>query len=324
MKKFLDIEVARLTDDEFKTSNTGGFEKGDRVQITEKVDGSNASIAWADGTLKAFSRKNELEPGNTLVGFYNYVQKLPDNVKEWFRDNPKKVVFGEWNLGGNKIKDYNNEFMHNAWFVYDIYDAEIENYREQDYVKAVAENLGFNYIHVLYEGPFVDWNHVATFLHSNTYGPTQEGVVIKNQTKLVEYSKKNIEDLQNYGYASKPKFPFYLKIVNASFKEKMNKTHIKREKSADEIEEEKRVTEIAEAIVTQRRVEKGIEKLRDAGVFPKKLTPQDMGLVAKNLPKTIYDDCVKEETEMVKSAGSLFGKKCTVITMKIARQLICD
>ena len=42
--------------DELTPSNTGGFEVGDRIQITEKWDGSNASIQYdvETGKLVAF------------------------------------------------------------------------------------------------------------------------------------------------------------------------------------------------------------------------------------------------------------------------------
>ena len=93
------------------------------------------------------------------------------------------------------------------------------------------------------------------------------------------------------------------------------KTRVKKEKSADEIEEIKRVEALVDSVVTQRRVEKGIEKLRDQGILPEKLTPQDMKIVARNLPQTIYDDVVKEENEKGVSGGELFGKFCNAKVM---------
>jgi hypothetical protein len=47
-----------------------------------------------------------------------------------------------------------------------------------------------------------------------------------------------------------------------------------------------------------------------------------MKLVARNLPKRIYDDCVKEENELVMAAGEYFGKMCGSTTMKHARDII--
>lgn len=307
MKHFLDIQVARIEDDEFKSNNVGAFYKGDVVQISEKVDGSNASICWdtEKDKLVACSRKQELSFSNTLNGFWNYAEFFSGNVKDWFKNHSNMVIFGEWNLCCNKIKDYKDQFK-KIWIVYDIYNKETQKYMPQTYVREVAKLLGFEYIHVLYEGPFLDWDHVKTFLHACTYGDTQEGVVIKNQTRL--------EDAESHQ-------PAYLKIVNESFKERM-KTRVKKEKSADELEEEARVQALVDSVVTPARVEKGLYKLRDEGILPKKIDPKDMKLVAQNLPKYIYQDILKEEREIVESGGELFGKYCGNAVMKIARQII--
>lgn len=307
IKRFLDIEAARLEDDEFKKNNIAAFRKGDSVQISEKVDGSCASVSWneVDNELVAYSRKNKLSFDNTLNGFWNYVQNFSDEAVEWFKNHAEMVIFGEWGLTNNKIKDYEKRYL-NTWIVYDVYNAKTQRYMSQKFVKDVAKTLGFTYIHVLYEGPFISWDHVKTFLHENTYGDTQEGVVIKNMTRL--------EDAES-------RVPAYLKIVNESFKERME-TKVKKEKSADELAEEARVSAIVNAIVTPARVEKCIYKLRDEGILPAKLTPADMKLVAKNLSAYVYKDLLKEEKEMVVSGGDKFGKMSNSVVMNIARKLI--
>lgn len=307
MKHFVDIEVARITDDEFKTNNVSKFAIGDHINIQEKIDGANASIAWdkEENTLKAFSRKRELTFQNTLQGFWNYVQNMPRDVNVWFAMNQNMVMFGEWNIGCNKIKDYDDKYKQ-IWIVYDIYNKETECYMPQSYVKNVTDQLNLPYIHVLYDGPFVSWDHVKTFLHKCTYGTTQEGVVIKNEDRLNDVEAKT---------------PSYLKIVNDDFKERM-KTRVHKEKSADELEEEQRVKSLVESVVTRRRVEKCLEKLRDEGLLPSKILPKDMKLVAQNLPKAVYFDCIKEEKEIVDSCGAPFGKMCGSTAMAIARQII--
>ena len=177
----------------------------------------------------------------------------------------------------------------------------------QTFVKKVAAELGLHYIHVLYEGPFISWDHIKSFLHENTYGDSQEGVIAKNQTRL--------EDVDN-------RMPAYLKIVNESFKETM-KTRVKKEKSADEVAEEARVKALVDSVVTPARVEKSIYRLRDAGALPDRLTPSDLGTVAKLVPVDVYQDLLKEEKEVVVSGGDKFGKVCSGAVMKIVRQLVC-
>lgn len=82
------MDISRVKfGDELTPSNTNGFEVGDIIQITEKCDGSNASIRYdvENGKLVAFSRRLELSYNNTLNGFWNYVQNL--NPKD-YKDTP--------------------------------------------------------------------------------------------------------------------------------------------------------------------------------------------------------------------------------------------
>lgn len=301
-KHFIDIENLREEDTELRASNAKGFEVGDIISITEKCDGSNASIRYDNETnsLIAFSRKQMLSYDKTLRGFWNYVQNL--DIKP-FKDFPSYYVFGEWN-GGNKIK-YNPEYV-NKWLVYDIYDANTERWMNQDVVKAWCKNYGFEYVHELYYGPFISWEHCRSFSHTPAYGDRIEGIIVKNQFKL------NDPDTR---------FPFYLKIVNDDFKESMKTCEKVIDPAVEAAKSDSQ--RIVESIVTKNRVEKELFKMRDEGILPEKLAPTDMGLVARYLPKRIYDDCIKEEKELVVAAGEYFGKMCSSLTMKFAREIIC-
>lgn len=44
--------------------------------------------------------------------------------------------------------------------------------------------------------------------------------------------------------------------------------------------------------------------------------------VARLLPKRIFEDCMKEEREIVLACGEHFGKACSSTTMKYARNII--
>lgn len=164
-KKFMDISRVKFGD-ELTPSNTDGFEVGDIIQITEKWDGSNASIRYdvETGNLVAFSRKLKLDFNNTLNGFWNYVQSL--NAED-YKNTPNYVIFGEWGVK-NAIR-YNQE-SYGKWYVYDIYDVENQKYLPQNEVKKFAEEHGLIYIHVLYEGEFISWEHCKTFCNSPAYG----------------------------------------------------------------------------------------------------------------------------------------------------------
>lgn len=220
MKHFMDISRIKENEgSELTMSNIGAFQPGDIIQISEKVDGANASIALNNnGNLVAFSRKNELNYQNTLRGFWNYVQTLD---KEKFQDLGKYVCFGEW-LVSHTVK-YNAD-AYNKWYVYDMYDTETEEWLPQSIVKEFAEAHGLEYIHVLYEGEFISWDHCRTFLNSPAYGDKQEGIVIKNMSKL------NYPDIRR---------PFYLKIVNDSFMETKAHNHVKKVLDPQHQEEKK-------------------------------------------------------------------------------------
>lgn len=298
------MDISRVKfGDELTPSNTGGFEVGDIIQITEKWDGSNASIRYdiETGKLIAFSRRLELTFNNTLNGFWNYVQGL--NAED-YKDTPNYVIFGEWGVK-NAIR-YNQD-AYGKWYVYDIYDVEKEEYLPQTEVKKFVEEHGLIYIHVLYEGEFISWEHCQTFCNSPAYGDKQEGIVIKNQTKL------------NNPYS---RTPFVLKIVNDCFSEVKKDNHRQKIEDPQKIKEREHAQSIINMVVTKRRVEKEIYKMRDEGIVPEKINPSDMKIVAQNLPKRIYEDCLKEERELVESAGEYFGKMCSSKAMCLAREII--
>lgn len=301
-KHFMDIERVKFGD-ELTLSNTGGFEVGDIIQITEKWDGSNASIRYDEesGCLVAFSRKLRLDFNKTLSGFWNYVQSLNP---EDYKNTPNYVIFGEWGVK-NAIK-YDQEH-YGKWYVYDIYDVENQIYLPQSEVKKFTQEHGLTYIHVLYEGEFISWEHCMTFCNSPAYGNMQEGIVIKNQTKL---NSPNI------------RVPFVLKIVNECFSEVKKDNHRQKIEDPQKIREREHAQGIVDMIVTKRRVEKELYKMRDEGIVPEKIAPQDMKIIAQNLPKRIYDDCLKEERELVSSAGELFGKLSASKAMAFAKEVI--
>lgn len=301
-KHFMDIERIKYSD-ELKNGNVDGFEVGDIIQITEKVDGSNASICYDSetGKLVAFSRKQELSYNNTLNGFWNWVQSLDETM---FTKYPNYVFFGEW-LTAHKVQYIQDAYK--KFYFYDVFDKNSREYLPQIAVKELAKEFGFIYVHEYYYGPFISWEHCRSFLNkgSDIAVGDIEGIVCKNQTRI------------NSTYS---KLPFVLKIINESFSEVMKN----REKvvDPDKVAGMTKAQEIVDMLVTRNRVEKEIFKMRDEGILPEKIEPTDMKTVAKNLPKRIYDDCLKEEREYVIDAGEYFGKTCGATAMKLAKEII--
>ena len=306
-KHFIDIQNIREEDTELRNRNTYAFDKPCKIQITEKFDGSNACACWDDETnqMVAFSRKQELNFQNTLNGFWNFVQEFSDDVKALFKEHSSWRVFGEYSNKNRIIYRDTGKIKH--WYVYDIYDTNLGIWLEQDTVKDFCKLANLEYIHELYCGDFISWEHCKSFMNSPAYGDRQEGIVVKR----VDLDNWDDHDI---------KAPCYLKIVNEDFKESM-KT---KEKIVDPEKENAKVEarRIMESICTKNRIEKELHKMRDERILPDKIEPTDFRTVAMNLPKRIYEDLLKEELELVQQCGEYGGKMCQQVSMSIAKDLI--
>lgn len=304
MKKYIDIENLRDKDVDLgggltRKRNDLAFKPGNLISITEKIDGSNASIRYCDGELKSFSRRKPLNFSDTLAGFYTFVAGLNP---AYYADTPNYVIFGEW-LRKNKITYESDNML--KWYIYSIYDVEKEKWLTRDEVIAFAQQHDLTYIHELYYGPFISWDHCRSFMNSPHYGERQEGIVVRNMTALADENCK---------------YPHILKIVNEDFAETMKSRNRVVDPAVEAAKAESRM--LMESIVTRNRIEKELFKMRDEGIIPEEIVPEDMGKVAKNLPKRIYEDCLKEEREIVMRAGEYAGKACSSITMQIARDIL--
>ena len=300
MKKYIDIERV-------KESYASTFEVGEPIVIQTKIDGSNASIAYDSKTnsLVAFSRRQALNEMNTLNGFWNYVQSLDVKAFAEILGN-RYIIFGEW-LVPHSVKY--PEDMYKKFYMFDVWDRETKQYLTQEDSLAIFDRLKNyipNYVHTLYNGPFISWEHTLAFLKENIYGeaPCMEGIVIKRQDKL--WSKSS-------------RLPYYVKVVN----EKFSEVHSSKPKTIDPEKLAAREAEQAAVaeVVTKRRITKGLEKLIEDNIIPFDWDEHNMKEIAKTLPSFIYQDCQKEEPEIVFSCEN-FGKICSQLTMKHVRNIL--
>lgn len=80
------------------------IEKGEKIVIQEKIDGSNTAIYNDNGKIRLFSRSQELTGEDGLNGFVKYAREKESKILEYL---PKGyVLYGEW-LGQGKI-NYNS------------------------------------------------------------------------------------------------------------------------------------------------------------------------------------------------------------------------
>lgn len=298
-KKYVDIE--RLKD-----KYAMAFKAGEHITVSEKIDGANASIRYdaETGSLAAFSRRQRLTEDNNLQGFYAYVLTL-DPVK-WadVTSNGRFIVFGEW-LVKHTIK-YPDNLMR-KFYVFDVWDTEAEQYVPWFLTYQIAQALGLKTVPIFYDGEFTSWEDLYALVGRTEMQaePTGEGIVIKSQDRL---------DNKFSGT------PAYVKIVAKEFSE-VHQSKPQKEIDPTKIAAKQAAEAQAEAIVTQRRVEKTIQKFIEDNLIPENWDEKNLGAIAKILPRAVYEDCVKEEPETVAQIEN-FGKICAGIAMKHARALV--
>lgn len=307
MKKYLDIERCKQ-----KYAET--FNVGEDIVIQEKIDGSNASIRYDEesGTLKAFSRRLELNSENTLNGFWDYVQSLNTIA---FKEvlGSRYIVFGEW-MGAKHAIKYPEDVYGKFW-MFDVWDTQTEQYLPYEETRAfygrliACGNKGkkFNFVPVFYVGKFESWEKAMELVGKTEVGaePSGEGIVIKRQDCLDSKSSR---------------LPFYVKIVSEQFSE-VHKS--KKQKAIDPAAIAKKEANLALAatIVTKQRVQKMLYKFIEDGLLPQDWDEHNLKDISKILPNAIYRDCVKEENETVQQVED-FGKVAAKLSMSIVRDLI--
>ena len=307
MKKYLDIERCKQ-----KYAET--FNVGEDIVIQEKIDGSNASIRYDEesGTLKAFSRRLELNADNTLNGFWDYVQTLNlDTFKEIL--GSRYIVFGEWMGAKHAIKYPEN--VYGKFWMFDVWDTQTEQYLPYEetrsfYDKLIAcgnEENKFNFVPVFYIGKFESWEKTSELVGRTEVGaePTGEGIVIKRQNCLDSKSSR---------------LPFYVKIVSEQFSE-VHKSKKQKAIDPEAIAKKEANLALAATIITPQRVQKMIYKFIEDGLLPQDWDEHNLKDISKILPKAIYKDCVKEENETVQQVED-FGKVAAKLSMSIVRDLI--
>lgn len=295
-KSYMDIQA-------FRENYSDGFNKGDHIVIQEKIDGSNASFEYDEETktIKAFSRKKELDFKENLRGFWNWTQKLNAEDYEGY-ENIR--VFGEFLVSHNV--PYPQERYQN-FYCYDLFNTKTGTYQDQSVVKIFCKENDLIYVPIFYSGEFQSWEHCLSFVGQTKLGGEYgEGIVIKNMTRL--------NDLNN-------RLPFYTKIVGEKFQEK-SQNKVKKPVDPDTLVLREYNIGLVESIVNEARVSKILHKLIDEGILREDWNELDMGIIAKNINREVYNDCVKEENDIVLEAGEYFGKLSASTAMKIVRDIL--
>lgn len=295
-KSYIDIKS-------FQTKFANSFNVGDEIVIEEKIDGANSSFQYDinSNSMLSFSRKQTLDPHNTLRGFFTFVNQL-DISK--FKKYPTYRFFGEWLVKHTVVYPDN---CYKNFYLFDVYDTENQKWLDYSNVKRLSEELELSMVHVFYLGNFINWEHILKFVGKTAMGGEYgEGVVVKNMTRLNDENNR---------------LPFYTKIVTDKFKEKA-KCKTKVPLSMEVLKDIEYKKALTSSIVTLARVRKILHKLVDENILPVDWELEDMSKVAKNLPMAVYKDCQKEEQDIINKVGDDFGKYSSALSLKLAKEIL--
>lgn len=307
MKHYIDIQRLQVKYSDFVSV-------GDEIVVEEKVDGANASFTYNPDADKivAYSRRNALNETNTLQGFWEWTQRLPKQAVAIATNYGRYVLFGEWTAKHTIV--YPERFT-KKFFMFDVWDTVDECWLSFEDVLAIYQGLSYAimasmetiyFVPVLYQGQFISWDHLNELVGTSDLEaqPTGEGIVIKNQTRLNDPNSR---------------LPFYIKIVAEKFSE-VHKDH-KKPVDPEELKKKETLRNLVGTVVTRRRTEKILQKLIEDNIIPEDWDETNMGIIAKNINKLMYADCLKEEPDTVQAVEG-FGKFCGSITMDHVRTIL--
>lgn len=319
MKKYMDIPRLghKTTTDYFIETAS----KGHDILIGLKLDGSNGQFEVdKNGELAVFSRNNPLDEENNLRGFYQYAKGKVDPalLPKGFK------VFGEW-LTSHTVQ-YPQE-MYNHFYIFSVYDSTKEEYISpksntyKNIVEYLTKHCGMKTEIVLYEGPYKGMAHIEEIVNK----------VTRDSDEYTNQKPETIDDVFHEGvvikahdYRDRYGHQLFVKIVGKKFQEtKKVKLQPKKDKGPDTSVE----GQIVEFAVTEARIEKMLNKLVDEGILPEEYDLENMQTIAKNLPKRIHEDIMKEELDTIQDEfgefdPKLIGKKLNGRVMTFAKMII--
>jgi len=266
-KKYMHIE--RYGNDEVQ-----GIEIG-QCFIFPKIDGTNGSVWYEDGTLRVGSRNREITVEDDNQGFAKYVTEteIGDKFLDFFAAAPLRTdlrLFGEW-LVPHSLKTYHDE----AWrkfYIFDVYDDNNNRYLNYNEYKPLIEACGLDYIPAMTVLKNATYDNLLKEVNDNVFLIKDgcghgEGIVIKN-----------------YEFTNKYGRTVFAKIITNKFKEKHSRTMGPTEKKLKEQIEHK----IVEKYVDDHLINKVFSKItNEMGGWNSKYIPRLLG--------TVYHDLITEE-----------------------------
>lgn len=316
MKKY--TEIPRLGHQTTLNYLTQVASKGYNVRVGIKLDGANGSFERDENDkLRVYSRREELSLENNLRGFYQYVSSKVDPLKL-----PKnRKIFGEW-LVSHTVQ-YPKE-MYNKFYMFSVFDSEKEVYidpQSQEYkdIETYLMSVDIEREYVVYEGLYKGMDHIQEIFNKVVRnGEVSTG---KQPTTFDEVFNEGIV-IKAHDYRDQHGNQLFVKMVSEKFAE-VNKPKEKKISGPDTSVEK----QIADFAATKARVEKTMNKLIDQAILNEELDFESMPIVAKHVPKLVYEDIMKEELDTIKEQfgefdEKLIGKKINANVMNFAKDII--
>ena len=251
------------------------------VEVQEKVDGSQFSMAVIDGVLTCHSKNKQINLSDP--GMFSKAVETAQMLQAHGELEPGVIYRCEY-LSKEKHNTLTYQRAPKNWLV--LFDVQKENgdYLEHIDLEFVARNLGIDIAPTIYSGPFGEMPSHDDLIERQSFlgGTAVEGVVIKCRTKRSQYDERMLK----------------IKIVSDSFRERHTKDWKERNPGHLEL-----IADIAASLRTESRYRKAVQNLRDRGELTETL--KDIG----PLMKILNTDLDEEETEYIKDRLFDFFRK---------------
>lgn len=191
--------------------------KGEKVIIQEKIDGSNTAILNDNGKIRYFSRSQELKREDGLGGFIKYIKAKEDKILQYLPNG--YVLYGEW-LGQGKI-NYNSlakQGKIESYYAFDLVKEIIDKPTEDeeftrafasiDEMKDIANRIGLKTVPELNVIDFDNYDDLKVKYVDNQKSALEgadsirEGIVIKTidgakRIKIVADTFQEVKTIKN-------------------------------------------------------------------------------------------------------------------------------
>lgn len=269
---------------------------------TVKLHGTNAAIVFdEEGKFHCQSRENIIAPQNDNAGFAAFVYALPEEVMNILK-KPHIGIYGEW-CGGNIQSSVGINGLPKMFVIFanrETHDSYEQNFIKYDGGEGTENDTKILNDHrIYYIEQFITFHLRIDFEHpeiaqNELVRVTEE---VEKQCPVAKFFGKEgigegiVWKPMNYGTIFESNSGLWFKVKGNLHQSSKHKTL-----APINIEEINNINELVDIVVTDSRVEQGIQKLKEAG---KEVSVKSMG----DFLKWINGDIISEEAELLNKSG---------------------